>query len=96
MPATVGSMNSGKALLVPVDTGFIVYNEVTYPHLTNLFAELGVATEASDMSFSLSLDREVAVKTALPGVGPDGQIRFLEEAARLGELQPFSQLVARR
>jgi len=41
---------------VDVDTGFIVYNELNYPNLVALFAHLGVETEASDMSFSASLE----------------------------------------
>ncbi len=52
--ATVDIDYDGKA--ISVDTGFIVYNEATYPKLTKLFAELDVKTHESNMSFSMSLD----------------------------------------
>jgi predicted NAD/FAD-binding protein len=38
---------------VPIDTGFMVYNEVTYPLLTQLFKDLDVPTMETDMSFSV-------------------------------------------
>jgi predicted NAD/FAD-binding protein len=41
---------------VPVDTGFIVYNERNYPNLTALFDHFRVPTCASSMSFGVSLD----------------------------------------
>jgi uncharacterized protein len=37
-----------------VDSGFIVHNDRTYPHLLRLFAELGVRTRPTEMSMSIT------------------------------------------
>ena len=49
LPTPQGSSTWG------VDTGFLVYNERTYPNLIALFAELGVVTAPTDMSFSVQV-----------------------------------------
>src|SRR5512137_1178117 len=49
---TVSVNENGRP--VPVDTGFIVYNETTYPNLTQLFKELLVTSRATSMSFSVT------------------------------------------
>lgn len=48
---TVTIDEEGRA--VPIDTGFMVFNHVTYPNLTRLFRELEVPTKPTDMSFSV-------------------------------------------
>jgi predicted NAD/FAD-binding protein len=47
LPTPQGAVTHG------VDTGFLVLNERTYPHLIALLADLGVTTARSDMSFSV-------------------------------------------
>jgi len=38
---------------IPIDTGFMVFNHVTYPNLVKLFSELEVPMKKTDMSFSV-------------------------------------------
>ncbi len=74
---------------VPVDTGFIVYNERTYPLLTRLFGELGVGTQESEMSMSVSCagcGLGYAGKRGLPGLAagvPGGGPRYLRMLAEV-------------
>jgi predicted NAD/FAD-binding protein len=42
--------------VIPVDTGFIVFNEWTYPNLVALFDHLKIPTLATDMSLGVSAD----------------------------------------
>ncbi len=49
---TITVNEAGREL--PVDTGFMVFNHVTYPLLTRLFKELAVETKPTSMSFSVA------------------------------------------
>jgi predicted NAD/FAD-binding protein len=40
---------------IAVDTGFIVFNEPNYPHLSAMFRHLGIATHESDMTFAATI-----------------------------------------
>jgi predicted NAD/FAD-binding protein len=51
---TVDVMLEGKTH--PVDTGFLVFNEKTYPNLIAMFEQLGVASVETEMSFAVSLE----------------------------------------
>ncbi len=47
---------AGKRGDQPVDTGFIVFNRVNYPHLVRLFEALNVPVVQSNMSFGASIN----------------------------------------
>jgi len=75
---------------VALDTGFIVHNERTYPTLLRLFAELGVETQDSDMSFSVRCEGcglEYAGARGMQGVMPRasllGRPRYLRMLAEV-------------
>lgn len=50
-----GPTGPSSAITHGVDTGFLVFNERTYPNLIKLLADLDVATTPSDMSFSVQV-----------------------------------------
>ncbi len=53
---------------IPVDLGFIVFNELTYPNLIKFFNDLNVPFEKSNMSFSVSI-KNTSVEYGGSGLG---------------------------
>lgn len=47
-------VNSNETEKLPIDTGFLVYNTLTYPHFTKLLDYLGVETVESNMTLSIT------------------------------------------
>ena len=76
-------------LPLAIDTGFIVHNTRTYPLLTRLFAELGVSTQESEMSMSVSCagcGLEYAGQRGLAGLAaglPRGRGAYLRMLAEI-------------
>ena len=54
--------------VLPIDTGFIVHNDRTYPNLVRLFRKLGVERQPSDMSFGVSC-RDTGFEYSTRGLG---------------------------
>jgi len=53
---TVDATEPGTGRAVPIDTGFMVFNRVTYPHLCRLFDALKVPVKPTSMSFAVRDD----------------------------------------
>lgn len=79
--------------VLPVDSGFIVHNERTYPLLGRLFAELGVATRPAAMSMSVRCDGcglAYAGSRGLAGLLPRGDLASrARHVALLGHVPLF-------
>ncbi len=51
-----------------IDTGFIVYNDATYPHFIRLLQQLGLDRQATDMSFSVAHGQKEYASHSLSGL----------------------------
>ncbi|KOX12415.1 NAD(P)/FAD-dependent oxidoreductase [Nocardiopsis sp. NRRL B-16309] len=81
-----------------VDSGFIVHNRRTYPHLLRLFRELGVPTRSTEMSMSVGCDGcglEYAGARGLSALLPSRSRRSTAYLRMLAEVPRFHR-VARR
>jgi len=88
----------GGTTEVPIDTGFIVHNERTYPVLLRIFAELGVATQESEMSLSVRDDEsgiEWAGALGFPGLFPSRRNARPAYVRMLTEIPRFHRMARR-
>ncbi|KPI28705.1 amine oxidase [Actinobacteria bacterium OV320] len=75
-----------------VDSGFIVHNRRTYPHLLRLFDDLGVSTQESEMSMSVRCDGCGLEYTGARG--PAGLLARPRNAVRLPYLRMLTEVPA--
>lgn len=83
-PHVGGNVRTVEVAGRPVDMGFIVCNDVTYPRLLGLFDDLDVATVASDMSLSVQLADGREWAGSLGGLLARGRWRDRRSWRRLG------------
>jgi predicted NAD/FAD-binding protein len=62
-------VDRGDGYIVGVDSAFLVHNDRTYPTLCRLFAELGIATQQTDMSMSVRDDASGLEYAGARGIG---------------------------
>jgi uncharacterized protein len=82
--------------IIPVDTGFIVFNRRTYPNLTTLFEHLQVPTDLSNMSFAVSIDDGATEYSGGGLTGVFGQPRNLMRPRLVDAISPVSSSVSIR
>ncbi len=74
--------------VLPIDTGFIVHNDRTYPNLVKLLRKLGVERQPSDMSFGVSCE-DTAFEYSTRGVRGFFGSNFL----RVGQYKLFAEIL---